>query len=542
LLSETKNIEPNSRIKTQYIQKIQNHCEMAGFGRSGIKVLILAECSIIDYGTLELQEALNNNTGKNAAGKRKVDSESPQEDTNKQFLTLTETIIQNSKRFKEDSTVLAQQSTESTILSLKNEQPTSKTKSEDIYSSQWVVTKNEAEEARISQIRRCLNRYGRTSIIEWQENKNMKVAYIKLEYRSEKERTILENSWSIHYDAGARKNSLRGSLSDKTNSSSGTQRITEVGKQTYSLFSSEKRPRSDSRSSSKERPRPNKSSLKISESDQVKTSLLTQTAIDKMWESFEDGIIYAAKKNIPFKIIKGSQPNYKVKHKSKEKKGRSLLHTSTIQISKLYRKLTKMYKTSKFIDSKTLLESNQIILEVNTKLDTQIQALSNTISKEMRVLFRCWGLEKEKKKFKDIKMYTDLRCKMLQNDQGRMLRNLLDKSFRSIKLDHILENVNGQSVLISDPTEVKRRTQQHFQTQYQDRNTTNGKVTEDWEQIYTPKKEIKDEWYKILLTAITIDEWSSMLSNLKNKTALGISGIGYLLIKNVNRKTQEWFI
>ncbi|CAG8495406.1 41370_t:CDS:2, partial [Gigaspora margarita] len=42
---------------------------------------------------------------------------------------------------------------------------------------------------------------------------------------------------------------------------------------------------------------------------------------------------------------------------------------------------------------------------------------------------------------------------MLQNDQERMLRNLLDKSFRNIKLDCILENESGQSVLISDPAE-----------------------------------------------------------------------------------------
>ncbi|CAG8856699.1 31777_t:CDS:1, partial [Gigaspora margarita] len=89
--------------------------------------------------------ALNNNTGKNAASKRKVDPESPHEDTNNQSFTLTKTIIQNFKRFKEDSTVLAQQSTKSTILSLKDEQPISKTKNEDIYSSQWVVTRNEAE-------------------------------------------------------------------------------------------------------------------------------------------------------------------------------------------------------------------------------------------------------------------------------------------------------------------------------------------------------------------------------------------------------------
>ncbi|CAG8796775.1 19670_t:CDS:1, partial [Gigaspora margarita] len=113
-----------------------------------------------------------------------------------------------------------------------------------------------------------------------------------------------------------------------------------------------------------------------------------------------------------------------------------------------------------------------------------------------RVLFRRWGLEKEKKKFKDIKMYTNLRCKILQNDQGKMLRNLLDKPFRSIKLDCILENENGQLVLISDPTKVKRRTQQHFQVQCQNRNILNEKVTKDWVQIYTPKGEIKDEWYK----------------------------------------------
>ncbi|CAG8824358.1 25872_t:CDS:2, partial [Gigaspora margarita] len=109
------------------------------------EILILAECGIMDYGTLELQEALNNNTGKNAASKRKIDPESTQEDTYKQSLTLTETIIQNSKCFKEDSTVSAQQSNENTLPSLKNEQPISNTKNEDIYSSQWAVTRNEAE-------------------------------------------------------------------------------------------------------------------------------------------------------------------------------------------------------------------------------------------------------------------------------------------------------------------------------------------------------------------------------------------------------------
>ncbi|CAG8771498.1 23251_t:CDS:2 [Gigaspora margarita] len=150
-----------------------------------------------------LQEVLNNNTDKNAASKRKS-------------LILTETIIQNSKHFKEDSTVSAQQRTKSTILSLKNEKSISKTKNEDIYSSQWAVTRNEAEASQ--------------KPILSPKNKNI----------------------------GARKNLLRGSLLDKTNASSSTQRITEVRKQIYSSFSSKKRPWSDSRSSSKEHSRPNK--------------------------------------------------------------------------------------------------------------------------------------------------------------------------------------------------------------------------------------------------------------------------------------------
>ncbi|CAG8780987.1 12500_t:CDS:2, partial [Gigaspora margarita] len=94
------------------------------------EVLILAEYDTMNYSTLELQEALNNNTSKNAAIKRKRDPESPQKDTNKLFLALTETIIQNSKCFKKDST---------------DEQSISRTKQEDIYSSQWVLTRNAAE-------------------------------------------------------------------------------------------------------------------------------------------------------------------------------------------------------------------------------------------------------------------------------------------------------------------------------------------------------------------------------------------------------------
>ncbi|CAG8819865.1 39022_t:CDS:2, partial [Gigaspora margarita] len=169
---------------------IQTHLNMK-------EVLILAECGIMDYGILELQEALNNNTGKNAASKRK------------------------------------------------DEQSISKTKNEDIYSSQWVVTRNEAEALQKPILAPKTN-----SQVDLENSINSTLYCYNTKLVWSKAASIIGTN--KYKNIGARKNSLRGSLSDKTNASPSTQRITEVGKQTYFSFSSEKRPRSDSQSSSKE--------------------------------------------------------------------------------------------------------------------------------------------------------------------------------------------------------------------------------------------------------------------------------------------------
>ncbi|CAG8796521.1 28213_t:CDS:2, partial [Gigaspora margarita] len=147
------------------------------------------------------------------------------------------------------------------------------------------------------------------------------------------------------------------------------------------FFSKEKRPQSDSQSSSKEHSKSNKSvnlgsKAKYTEKENISQTDLLQEILERL-----NCLEISKKEKYPVQD-NNSQPEYKGKHKSKKKKRRSILHTSTIQISKLYRKLVKMYRTSEFTDSRTLLKSNQIILEVNTKLDTQIQALLNTINKE----------------------------------------------------------------------------------------------------------------------------------------------------------------
>ena len=52
---------------------------------------------------------------------------------------------------------------------------------------------------------------------------------------------------------------------------------------------------------------------------------------------------------------------------------------------------------------------------------------------------------------------------------------------------------------------------------------------------------INESYYKDLSSKITEEEWDSMLKKLKVSTALGISGIRYILIKQASAETQVAF-
>ncbi|CAG8703841.1 987_t:CDS:1, partial [Gigaspora rosea] len=109
------------------------------------ETLSLKECSTMDYGTLIIQEVLSSNMSETTISKRKRDPDLLQENANKQAPTFTESIIQNSKRPKEDTTVTTQQNTEVFIVPLKDEHSMIKTRQEDIYGSQWALTRDKME-------------------------------------------------------------------------------------------------------------------------------------------------------------------------------------------------------------------------------------------------------------------------------------------------------------------------------------------------------------------------------------------------------------
>ena len=63
-----------------------------------------------------------------------------------------------------------------------------------------------------------------------------------------------------------------------------------------------------------------------------------------------------------------------------------------------------------------------------------------------------------------------------------------------------------------------------------------------WVDTYSPIKKVKREIYSNLADNITEDEWSTALSNAKNKSASGVSSISYPLIKKAEKIAQKTFL
>jgi hypothetical protein len=130
---------------------------------------------------------------------------------------------------------------------------------------------------------------------------------------------------------------------------------------------------------------------------------------------------------------------------------------------------------------------------------------------------------------------------MLDGKQRKMLASLLDKPYRKVKIDRLIDKQPHERLLLTETEEILKRTQTHFQNQFRKRNFDQSRLNSNWEEIYYPKPNISREWYNNLEDEIGEEEWQGMLAELKNNTAPGVSGITYTLLKAANISTQKIF-
>ncbi|CAG8825258.1 13381_t:CDS:1, partial [Gigaspora rosea] len=80
----------------------------------------------------------------------------------------------------------------------------------------------------------------------------------------------------------------------------------------------------------------------------------------------------------------------------------------------------------------------------------------------------------------EIEDHIERRCAIIENDQKKMLRSLLNKPWKSIKLDHIFEQDGVDRNPITEEEAVLEKTMLHFQQQFRKRRTHLISMSNEW--------------------------------------------------------------
>ena len=199
---------------------------------------------------------------------------------------------------------------------------------------------------------------------------------------------------------------------------------------------------------------------------------ITQQNIDNIWTSIEAGILYAAKQNIPYKKI----PNTTKRIPASNKKTKSPLHEDTISISKICQELKKLARKNNdqkavlVLSSKRLQEIKSLLYKINTRHKTSINQDETASIKEwvqdfkgwLYIFNKKWASALEKEKNERIKELTDRHCLMIQDEQGKMLKSILDKPYSIARLDRVLEEIDNSYQLYTNPKDVLTKTYSFF--------------------------------------------------------------------------------
>ncbi|CAG8750165.1 28451_t:CDS:2, partial [Gigaspora margarita] len=185
--------------------------------------------------------------------------------------------------------------------------------------------------------------------------------------------------------------------------------------------------------------------------------------IEEQIDSFEEGILFAAKRNFLTKRILSSLEKAKMNPKAR----RTDLYQDMISLNQISRKIKKCINTTQRTKWPKIFErTNMYLCEINNRHEIATQLINKASN------------------LKEIENFIELRYKCIQNEQDKMLNSLLDRSYNKVKIDRVLDQ--KEENLLIHATEVKDKTRAFFQSQYKKRNTSLEDLLDKWKEIYKP--------------------------------------------------------
>ena len=250
--------------------------------------------------------------------------------------------------------------------------------------------------------------------------------------------------------------------------------------------------------------------------------------IDKIWDIIEKAIIRSGESSLPNKSVRTPKkqlvPNRK-KHRFKA-------------YMSLARLINKIRKAEHGVQSLLVGKWNQRLKIINRQAECNISMIElNSLQSWIESAILWWKVignriseESQKLKEKEIKNYIKKRSEMIIKEQRLMLASLLEKPFNKVRLDRVLVKEDLEYRLAVAPSEVLLDTKDHFKGQFRGRCPKIDCMTEDWKAVYSPLNEVQENWYDSTLDLVDLEEWQSMLKEVKAESAAGISNIVYLTL------------
>ncbi|CAB4407435.1 unnamed protein product [Rhizophagus irregularis] len=142
-----------------------------------------------------------------------------------------------------------------------------------------------------------------------------------------------------------------------------------------------------------------------------------------------------------------------------------------------------------------------------------------------------------------IEYYTALRDDYFSSSPGTFIESALSVEQRSIVLDRVLVVLDLKPTLLTDLTDIKQAVVAHFQsvvspplTQY----TSRFSFPARWQKVYTSLVDVSASLYNPVLSPISLQEWSDVISSMPNNKASGPSKISYEMLKHLSGEALEF--
>ncbi|GES99798.1 hypothetical protein GLOIN_2v1814043 [Rhizophagus clarus] len=133
-----------------------------------------------------------------------------------------------------------------------------------------------------------------------------------------------------------------------------------------------------------------------------------------------------------------------------------------------------------------------------------------------------------------IKDATIIRESNLDGNQGKVIKSVMEHEVRSIVLDKVIDTdpTTNVDVLLTNPKDIKRKVNDHFQHAAQSVNEPKT-IPHEWSDIFEPKHDIDASIYDELMTPSSLEELEAHIHKLPLGKAAGPSRIHNEFIKHL---------